>query len=132
MENQINNPQGTHHTTNTKTITGIILLGIGLTVLFGRSNFFMFPGWFFSWPVILIIIGLCVGAKNNFKKSNWIILTMLGVIFLLPNIIPGLGISTLWPLFIIAIGANMLIRRNHRWNQDHWEKRDDKQYPSFD
>jgi len=132
MQNQFNNPQqGTQHTTNTKTTTGIILLGLGMASLFSRTSFFLFPGWLFSWPVILIILGLYVGAKHNFKKNNWIVLTMLGVIFLLPNIIPALGISMLWPILIIAFGANMIMRRNHRWNQDHWEKRDDKQYHSL-
>jgi len=130
MENQLNNPQ--QGTTNTKTITGIILLSMGLVILLSRVSFFMFPGWLFSWPVLLIALGLYIGAKHNFKKLNWIVLTMLGVIFLLPNIIPALGISTLWPLLIIAIGVNIITRRNQRWNGNNWEMRDDKQYQRFE
>jgi predicted membrane protein len=129
MENQLNN--NPKHTTNTKTITGIVLLGLGLLILLKHISFFIFPAFVFSWPVILIIVGLCIGAKHNFKKSGWIILTMLGVLFLLPNIIPALSIGLLWPVLIIAIGIKFIIRRDQRWNGDHWERRDDKQQHSF-
>ncbi|SDS26469.1 hypothetical protein SAMN05216490_0842 [Mucilaginibacter mallensis] len=122
MENQINNPQPAH---NAKTTTGMIFLVIGLALLFKHIGFFLFPHWLFSWPLILIIFGLYVGAKHNFKKTNWIIYVMLGVIFLLPNIIPALGAGTIWPLLLIAFGVHQIMRHDQRWNGAHWEKRND-------
>jgi len=127
MDNQINNPQPS---ANGKTITGIILLGLGVLILFKHLNFFFFPHWLITWPIMMIGVGLYIGAKHNFRKSNWIFITMIGVIFLLPNIMPGLYIGMLWPLLMIAIGVSYLLRRNHRWERDHWEKRDDDR--SFD
>ena len=122
MENQINNNPNSQ---NAKTITGIVLLGLGVLILFHQVTFFLFPAWIFSWPVILIIFGLYIGAKHNFRKSNWIVFTLLGVLFLLSDILPTVHIIVFWPAIIIAVGIHMLLRRNQRWNGDHWEKRDD-------
>jgi hypothetical protein len=132
MINQIDNPQ---NTINRKSLIGYVLLGLGAAILLKQTHLLFFPGWLISWPIALIVYGLYIGAKHDFKKSNWILFTMIGVIFLLPNIIPALGIS-LWPLLLIAIGVNFLIRRNHHWNGANWEKRTEdtnsSNYHNFD
>jgi uncharacterized membrane protein YhaH (DUF805 family) len=130
MNNHINNPQGTKH--NTKTIIGFALLGIGALLLLKHASFIFFPSWLFSWPVLLIAFGLYLGAKHDFKKSNWIFLTALGVLFLLTNIIPSLSMGMLWPVMLIVMGAHFITRRNLRWNRDHWERPNDTQYHNFD
>ena len=129
MENYIDN---TPRKYNKNTVLGFVLLFVGLGVLVKQSAFFLFPHWVFSWPFILIIIGLAIGAKNNFQKSNWILLTALGVLFLIPNIIPSLHIVILWPLILVAVGIRMLTRHNQHWNGQNWEKRNDEQFHSFD
>jgi len=129
MENHIDN---TPRKYNKNTVLGFILLFVGLGILLKHSAFFLFPHWVFSWPFILIIIGLAIGAKNNFQKSNWILLTAFGVLFLIPNIIPSLHIVILWPLILVAVGIRMLTRHNQHWNGRNWEKRNDKQFHSFD
>jgi len=129
MENHIDN---TPRKYNKNTVLGFILLFIGLGTLVKHSAFFLFPHWVFSWPFILIIIGLAIGAKNNFQKSNWILLTALGVLFLIPNIIPSLHVVILWPLILVAVGIKMLSRHTQHWNGQNWEKRNDEQFHSFD
>jgi predicted membrane protein len=129
MEDPIDN---TPRKYNKNTVLGFILLFIGLGILLKHSSFFLFPHWVFSWPFILIIIGLAIGAKNNFQKSNWILLTAFGVLFLIPNIIPSLHIVILWPLILVALGIRMLTRHNQHWNGQNWEKRNDEQFHSFD
>lgn len=130
MENQINTPQGKSQ--NTRTIAGIVLLGLGVMILLKHSSFFFFPHLLFSWPVILIALGIYIGSKHNFQKSNWIFITAIGVLFLIPNIIPSLHVVVLWPLLLIAFGIRMLTRHNQHWNGQNWEKRDDGQVHSFD
>ena len=129
MENHIDN---TPRKYNKNTVIGFALLFIGLATLVKHSTRFLFPHWVFSWPVILIIIGVAIGAKNNFQKSNWILLTAFGVLFLIPNIIPSLHIVILWPLILVAVGIKMLTRHNQHWNGQNWEKRNDGQIHSFD
>jgi hypothetical protein len=129
MDSQINNTQ---HKYNKNTIAGFALLFIGLAFLTKHIGFFLFPHFLFSWPVIMIIIGLAIGAKHNFKKSNWILITSIGVLFLLPNIIPSLGVAALWPLVLVAVGVNMLARHDQKWNGQKWKKRSDTEFHRFD
>ncbi|MFI5158762.1 MAG: hypothetical protein ACHQF4_07840 [Sphingobacteriales bacterium] len=129
MDSQINNTQ---HKYNKNTIAGFALLFIGLAILTKHIGFFLFPHFLFSWPAVIIIVGLAIGAKHNFKKSGWIFITGMGILFLLPNIIPSLGIASLWPLLFVAIGINMLARHNQKWNGQNWEKHNDNQFHSFD
>jgi len=130
MDNQINNnPQPAN---NNKTIIGLILVGIGVLFLLKHVSFFFLPTYIFSWPLMLIAFGIYTGVKHNFKKSMWIIYTMVGVIFLLPNIIPSLSAGMLWPLLMVAIGITYLLRRDQQWNGNNWEKRNSNQYQNID
>jgi len=120
MENQINNPQqGTY---NSKTIAGVIILGLGLLFLLKSINFFLFPHWIFSWPMLLIAFAIYTGSKHNYRKSNWLVLLAVGLAFLLPNIIPSLSYAVLWPLPLIAVGLFMVLRRNQYWDGSNWKK----------
>jgi len=118
MINEINNPE--KHT-NRNTIIGYLLLGLGAALLLNQVHLFYFPGWAITWPVGLIAYGIYTGAKHDFKKTNWILYTLVGVVFLLPNIIPALYIS-IWPMLMIAVGVFYLMRRNQKWNGAKWEK----------
>ena len=129
MENQINNTERKY---NRNTAAGFVLLFVGLAILLKDSAWVLFPHWVVSWPVILIAVGLAVGAKNNFKKTNWIFITGIGVLFLLPNIIPSLHVIVLWPLVLIALGIRMVTRHDQRWNGTNWEKRNDAQFHDYD
>lgn len=125
MENQINNPQHENFhqgTYNSKTIAGVLVLGLGILFLLKGINFILFPHWLFSWPMILIAYAVYSGAKHNFRKSNWLILLAVGFAFLLPNIIPSLSFTMLWPLPIIAAGLFMVFRRNQYWDGQSWRK----------
>jgi hypothetical protein len=119
MINQIDNPQTTG---NKKIVIGIIILAVGTLLLLNQLNFLSFQVWAITWPLGLIGFGLYTGFKHNFKKLMWIVYTMVGLAFLLPNIIPAFSVGTLWPLGMIGYGVFILLRRNQRWNGQHWEK----------
>ena len=103
--------------TSSRIWAGIILLGIGGVLLLSRMGFF-FPGWLFRWPLILIIIGLFDGLRNQFRGGTWLVLLLIGGFFLLDDLAPGwdLGRFT-WPLIIIAVGAGLLLRPNKARNR---------------
>ena len=103
MEN-INTPN------NGKTMAGVILLIIGGILLINQFNFFFIPNWLFSWPMWLIVWGLYMGGKHNFRKPIWAVMVILGIGFLLTENIYGVG-RLIWPLVIIGSGA-WLITRN--------------------
>ncbi len=64
----------------------------------------------FSWPMVLVIIGLVMLAG---KRSGGWILVVLGGIFLIPRIfdIPGFSFSLIFPLFLIVAGAALVLRK---------------------
>ena len=51
-------------------IGGLILVGVGAALLL-RNTGFPLPYWLFSWPMILILIGIYSGVKHNFRNSRW-------------------------------------------------------------
>ncbi len=69
MENQINNPQS-QGPYNSKTVAGLIVLGLGVLFLLKSLDFFLFPHWIFSWPMLLIAVAIFTGAKHNFRKKQ--------------------------------------------------------------
>ncbi|RYE17480.1 MAG: hypothetical protein EOP42_32235, partial [Sphingobacteriaceae bacterium] len=96
-----------------KIIAGFVLTVIGLGLLFQQLDWFFFPSWLFSWPMILIIVGL-VKRANNPASSTWIIYVAIGCLFLVEKIFPDQNLFRLgWPVIIIAAGLWMIFRRNH-------------------
>jgi predicted membrane protein len=97
-------------------LAGLILVCVGAALLLRNTGFPM-PYWLFSWPVILIIVGIYSGVKHNFKNNSWIILIAVGSFFLLNKIIPGLSLEPyFWPVLIIAIGILFMLRpKRDRW-----------------
>ncbi len=97
-----------------RVIGGLILVCVGAALLLRNTGFFM-PGWLFSWPIILILVGIYTGFKHNFRNNSWLILIGVGVFFLVTKFMPWLGLQPLfWPLVIIAAGILFIIRPGKR------------------
>lgn len=108
MKTIIENP-GIHY--SSRTIVGAIILIIGSLLLIDQLNLFFIPDWLFSWPMILIAIGIYSGVKNNFKKPIAVILIFLGVAFLFSDNIDNAG-EIIWPAAVIATGAWMVLKHS--------------------
>jgi len=110
---------------NNKALAGIILLIVGLVLLVHQLDFFFFPGWLISWPMGLIAIGVYTGAKHHFRNSGWLIMVLIGVIWLSNEAFPHYDAGKItWPLCIIIFGLWMILRRGNRWDKHkaEWEK----------
>jgi len=110
---------------NNKAIAGIVLLLVGSVLLLHQLDVFIFPFWVLSWPMLLIAIGVYSGAKRNFRNSGWLIMVLIGTVWLLNVAFPGYNVGKItWPLGIIVFGIWMIVRRNHRWDKDkaNWDK----------
>ncbi|MGZ5134345.1 MAG: LiaF transmembrane domain-containing protein [Flavitalea sp.] len=86
---------------------GLILLGIG-GVLLARQVGADLPSWLFTWPMILIIVGLFVGAKTQFRDFGWLILIGIGVFFLLDKMQDIPIREFILPIGIITVGLIIL------------------------
>ncbi len=119
------NNQNTNRQRNgSNIIGGLILICIGVALVLRKMDF-PFPNWIFTWPMILILVGFYSGVKNNFRNNSWIILSAIGVFFLLDKFIPGLTLAPFfWPILIIAAGILFILRpsgmRENNWGfNDH-------------
>jgi predicted membrane protein len=109
-----------HPRNNGKVFAGLILLAVGSLLLIRQFSYFFFPDWLFSWPVLLIAIGLFNGFKHDFKKPSWFIMVLIGVVFLSGRIMPWFNLRAyLWPIAIIGLGLWLILRRNYtpRFNE---------------
>lgn len=104
--------------------TGVALVIIG-AVLFLDKMGTPFPHWLFTWPMILIIIGLVSGFKHRFENMSWIVLILIGGVFLSDEIFQGWNLHDyFWPIAIAGLGLLFIARpkrqRYYRHNQDHF------------
>jgi len=88
---------------------GILLLTIG-GIWFSRQLGVDLPGWLFTWPMILIVTGLFVGIKTQFRDFGWLVLLGVGTIFLLDKMHLDISIREfIWPILIMGAGVVVLL-----------------------
>lgn len=91
------------------------------------------PEWIFSWPMILIVVGVFSGIAHAFRGPGWLIMIIIGSFFLVDQLVPGMDIHRfIWPGVIILVGLVLLIRPkkpywmehdwHQKWNQRDWER----------
>jgi predicted membrane protein len=103
---------------------GLILIVIGAALLL-RNAGFPLPYWLFSWPIILILIGIYSGVKHKFRNNTWIILIAIGSFFLFDRVMDLSLQPYFWPIAIIAMGVVFIVRpeRSRRHNFGGFDKK---------
>lgn len=109
-------PQKESGNNNSNIFTGLIIIIIGIGVLFRIAPPFkeLIPYWVTSWPMLLIVIGLLVGVKDNFRNNAWIVLILIGGAFLIfrNGFLPkDLRVYVL-PIGIILFGLYVMLNRS--------------------
>lgn len=94
---------------------GVVLLCVGLFFLLRKMDVSL-PDWLFSWEMILIVIGFLMGIKNKFQGAGWFVVTMVGAVFLLDDIMPFTWHLDryLWPTLLIVLGVYLIGRSASR------------------
>ena len=135
MSNREHRPQ--RRGTPGNVVTGLIIILIGFGLLIHQLNFFWTPRWLFTWQMLLIVLGLAIGARKNFTGIGWFILILVGGFFMVDEYLfyNWSFHSYGWPVIIIIIGVFVLFRtitfssrhegrdRNY-WRGDSWGKED--------
>lgn len=109
------NPQLPPSNNKSSTTVGAIIILFGIFLLLNNLDLdFLFPDWLFSFPMILIIIGLVIGINTKFEKKSSLILLTIGGIFLLRKIFDGFNpFQILLPAIAIVVGI-YIINRNRK------------------
>jgi hypothetical protein len=102
------------NTVDKRVLLGGILIVLGGLFLFNTMNVldFRFTNVVFSWPFIMLVIGLFV-LVNTEKKFLGGVLSGIGALFLIPRIFPEIDYDggIVIPLFLIILGTYIIIRK---------------------
>ncbi len=117
--NNINQHKWDHmHSTKGRVFSGILVVVVGLILLLKQFGI-DFPEWLFTWEALLILTGLYLGIKHDFKHASWIVLILIGSVLIVDDIFPETNLEQfLWPTVIMLVGIVMVStagKRKQRW-----------------
>ncbi len=104
-------------------LTGLFILAIGVLALM-RTSIPGFPRWAFGWEILLLAFGLFIGLRHNFRGGAWLVLVLVGGIFLLRRIYPAFSFNQIWPVVLIVIGLFIILRPRRGWKLHGTKKTD--------
>jgi predicted membrane protein len=103
---------------NNNVLGGLVLVLIGLVILIKNipSIAALFPYWLFTWPVLVMIVGIGVGLTHRFRGIGWLIIMAVGAYFLAyqNGMVTFNPKPFILPLVLIAIGISVMMKRNRR------------------
>lgn len=96
---------------------GVVLLVIGSVLLLDRMDIIDFS-WVFSWPFILMGVGLFSMIRHGFRHSFGIIMFLAGAFFVAKReqFLPTEYYDYLLPAGIIFIGLYLILRKRSTFN----------------
>jgi len=108
-----------HHLTNNRAIIGVILVLVGLFLVMRNTG--VFPNFIdhviFSWPMLLVTIGLVITIGSSGGKTSGIIVMAVGAFFLIPQIFrETFDVNMFWPSIFIIIGIVFIFSKRKGWN----------------
>jgi predicted membrane protein len=111
----MNNENKVRNRSNNRALAGVILVIVGIGLLLRNLDVPAVPQWLFTWPMIIIIVGIYSGIKHNFRNNSWLFLIGFGTYFLVDANYPSLHLEPLfWPVMIIAMGVLFILRPRGR------------------
>jgi predicted membrane protein len=117
------------HETRGRILAGLVIILIGSLILAQKLGSW-FPDWLFSWQMLLIGIGIFVGAKQSFRPGGWIIPIVIGILFLYDRFLPEINLRPYFiPIILIAIGAVMILSPGRRYGAGRWRRRYEETQP---
>ncbi len=100
------------HRQRNRVVFGIALAITGILLMLRTLRILPCITLEYSWPAILVILGILIGFKNNFRNNAWWILIIIGG----TNMIPEFSImghpskDFVWPMVIILSGLAIAFR----------------------
>lgn len=101
---------------------GLVILTIGVLELL-KAIGYLIPSWIYSWPMLLIVIGIYIAIKHRLRNPASYLLVLLGLCFLiLDNMSLPFHVDNLvWPAIIIVVGLSILLKNRHPRGPFPWE-----------
>jgi predicted membrane protein len=108
-----------HQPKSNRAVVGVILVLVGLFLVMRNTG--VFPGFvediIFSWPMLLVTIGLVITISSSGEKTSGIIVMAVGAFFLIPHIFSEtFNVNMFWPSIFIIIGVIFIFSKRKGWN----------------
>ncbi len=129
MENnhKINNRSG-------KVLAGVFIIGVGLVLLLKNLDLNL-PHWLFSWSTLLIVLGVFIGLKNNFRNGSGLILILIGTVFTLKEALENIVDfeRVILPASLMVFGIFLIFKPKSEFrHHDKWKRKFGKPNFQFD
>lgn len=111
-----------------KVWAGLFIVAIGSLLLLRNFGLYL-PHWIFNWSTWLIVIGLFVGARHNFRNSGWFVMVLIGSYFTLEEIFRGYDLSNVvFPIMLLALGLFLILKpkSTHHFRKNRWQRKNDR------
>lgn len=86
---------------------GLLILLIGFNFLLRNFGIHTFD-WLFSWHMFLLVLGLIIGVKRDFKGGGWLALVLIGSYFTLQDLTDYNFSRYALPLGLSALGLYLI------------------------
>ena len=97
-------------------IAGLFVIGAAV-LFFMRQAGTAIPYWVFTWPMLLIVVGIISGIKHQFKDIKWLVLIAIGGVFLLGDIFPILDIERFeLPIILLIVGLVLIFKPKNKYH----------------
>ncbi|MFN8211710.1 MAG: DUF5668 domain-containing protein [Bacteroidales bacterium] len=108
------------HLNSNRGIIGIILVLAGLFLVLRNTGIFsgFIDSVIFSWPMLLVVIGLVITIGSSGSKTSGIIIMAVGAFFLIPIIFSETFhmYNMFWPSIFIIVGIVFIVSKKSGWN----------------
>lgn len=122
---------GYSHNPIAKVFLGIVFIAAGALLFADKLGYDIPYRWLFSWPMLLIVIGIYTGIKHSFRHFSWLILVGIGSIFLADRLIADFTITPyLWPIAIMGVGLFIILKPKRKFGHNKWQQKWER-YQSF-
>jgi predicted membrane protein len=103
---------------------GLFVILVGCVLLLDQMGFPL-PDWLFSWHILLVAVGLFIGLRHNFRGGAWLILMLVGGVFIIQDYYPHTEIHRfILPGVLILVGLLIMLRPKRSWHntwRQEWE-----------
>jgi predicted membrane protein len=111
--------QPEHHPVSNKTLIGVVLVLAGLFLVIRNTGIFpeFIDNVIFSWPMLLVVIGLVMTLGAS-EKTAGVIVMAVGGFFMIPLIFRESFhmYNMFWPSIFIIVGVIFIVSRRRGWN----------------
>jgi len=102
---------------------GILFIVIG-GIFIAKNLGILVPFWILSWKSFLLIMGLLLGYRKNFRPGGWIVMVIIGSMLTLQSILPFSFGELALPMILIGLGLYLIFKPKNTLDfcADHYRK----------